>query len=201
MGAALVRSLEEYEQVIERGLATFVDVGNALITIRDEKLYLESHDTFEDYCKQRWFLSRPRAYQLIDAAEVVGSVSTVVDAEGEPTSPAGDVPAPKSERVARELAPLRDKPDALREAWDEAVERHGDQPTARQVREVVRERSGASDESSAPTPDIAADDEPEVVDAVVVDDSPEPSIPDPGPRVKCPSCGHMVKPSDIERRN
>lgn len=45
---------------------------------------------------------------------------------------------PASEGVARELAPLRDQPQALRDAWVEAVERHGPQPTAEEVREVVR---------------------------------------------------------------
>jgi hypothetical protein len=46
---------------------------------------------------------------------------------------------------------------------------------------------------------ITSDDEPEIVDAEPVSDDPGPSTlgPDPGPRVKCPACGHMVKPDDI----
>jgi phage N-6-adenine-methyltransferase len=117
--------LGELEGVIERGLATFVDVGAALLEIRDSRLYRESHGTFEDYCRERWDFSRPRAYQLIQAAEVGTLVSTTVDT---PIS---------SERIARELAPLRDEPERLREAWETAVEQHGPAPTAKEVREVV----------------------------------------------------------------
>ena len=71
--------LKECETVIERGLNTFVDVGNALAAIRDGKLYRETHGTFEDYCRDKWGFSRPRAYQFIEAAETVGILSTIVD--------------------------------------------------------------------------------------------------------------------------
>jgi hypothetical protein len=110
--------LTECEAVIDRGLEAFVEVGGALLRIRDERLYRESHGTFEDYCRERWGLSRSRTSQLMDAA----NVSTIVD-----------IP---SEGVARELAPLRDYPEQLRAKWREAVEKHG-RPTANQVREVV----------------------------------------------------------------
>jgi hypothetical protein len=47
----------------------------------------------------------------------------------------------RTEATARELAPiLRNGSDAVREAWEETVERHGPEPTAKQVREVVRKR-------------------------------------------------------------
>jgi hypothetical protein len=130
---ALIRSLEEYEQIIERGLATFIEVGNALLTIRAEKLYLESHDSFADYCRQRWFLARPRAYELMQAAEVAGAVSEI-----------SDIAPPSRESHAAELAPLREDPAAMAAAWTEAVDRH-DQPTAKQVREVVQERQAQDD--------------------------------------------------------
>ena len=120
-------TLTELEQVIERGLAAFVEVGNALLRIRDDRLYRETHATFEDYCRERWGLSRPHAYRLMDAA-----------ATTEALSPIGDTP--RSESVARELAPLRSEPDVLREAWVETVERHGPKATAAQTREVVRLR-------------------------------------------------------------
>jgi DNA modification methylase len=86
--------LAELEAVVERGLDTFVEVGRALLEIRDARLYRETHATFEAYLRQRWGMSRQRGYQLIDAARV----STVVDTAG--------LPAPPSERVARELAPV-----------------------------------------------------------------------------------------------
>ena len=44
---------------------TFIEVGKALLAIRDAKLYRKTHKTFEAYCRDRWEMSRPRAYQLI----------------------------------------------------------------------------------------------------------------------------------------
>ena len=65
----VVSTLAECEKVVERGLATFVVVGEALARIRDGRLYRESHKTFEAYCDERWGMSRPRAYQFIAAAD------------------------------------------------------------------------------------------------------------------------------------
>ena len=132
-------SLADCEAVIERGLGTFIEVGAALAEIRDAGLYREGFETFEDYCRDRWDFSRPRAYQLIDAAEMSTTVDTALP----------------SERVARELAPLRDEPEQLRETWAEAVERHGERPTAKQVHVLVQERvvrpAPTSDYTQCPT--------------------------------------------------
>lgn len=59
------------EKIIESGLRTFEDVGNALATIREKKLYRAAHPTFEAYCKERWGFTSSRARQLVAAAEVV----------------------------------------------------------------------------------------------------------------------------------
>ena len=61
---------EQYERTIESGLNTFVEVGRALTEIRDAKLYRATHKTFESYCKDRWEISRPRAYALMEQASV-----------------------------------------------------------------------------------------------------------------------------------
>jgi hypothetical protein len=59
-----------------------------------------------------------------------------------------------SERAARELAPvLRNGADAVQEAYREAVEEHGEQPTAAQVREVVKRRRDTIGIPDAPVPD------------------------------------------------
>jgi N6-adenosine-specific RNA methylase IME4 len=128
--------LQSYEAVIESGLQSFVEVGTALTQIRDSKLYRESHSSFSKYCEERWSLSKTRAYQLIESAEVGKQVSTIVD-----TSPA-------NEAQARELSKL-DEPDEQSEAWQEAVEtapkdKDGEPKiTAGHVREVVRKRLDA----------------------------------------------------------
>lgn len=79
------------------------------------------------YCSAEFDLSESRAYQLIDAGRVR---STIVER--------GELPAPRTEAVARELAPLRAEPEQMREAWTETVREHGEKPTAKQVRETVR---------------------------------------------------------------
>jgi hypothetical protein len=119
-------ALTEHEAVIERGIQTFYEVGIALADIRDRKLYRAEHGTFEDYCQQRWQMSKAHAYRMIDAAEVV--------------SPIGDsgLPLPANEGQARELGRV---PEAERATvWAETVERTDGKPTAAAVRETYEQR-------------------------------------------------------------
>jgi phage N-6-adenine-methyltransferase len=125
--------LDELEAVVERGLGTFVEVGQALMEIRDKRLYRELHDTFEDYCRSRWKMSQPHAQRHINAAQVIGAIPMGIE-------------APANERQARELAPLLDEPASLAAAWNQAVGRAAalDSPvTAALVREVVEEKRDA----------------------------------------------------------
>jgi hypothetical protein len=55
---------------------------------------------------------------------------------------------PPNERQARELAPMLSEPEQMREAWAEVRELHAE-PTADDVRDVVRRRSGVR---QSPTP-------------------------------------------------
>jgi hypothetical protein len=100
------RRLKECESVIERGLKTFYTVGNALAEIRESRLYRISYSTFEDYCRERWQMSRFYAHRLIDAAQVVENLL-----------PMGNVP--NSERQARELAPY--EPEVQQAVWHIAL--------------------------------------------------------------------------------
>jgi hypothetical protein len=63
------------EAVIEKGLQTFVDVGNAFLEIRETGLYRQEFDTFEDYCRKRWHMTYRRAAQLMAAAETVQNLN------------------------------------------------------------------------------------------------------------------------------
>ncbi len=92
--------------IIDRGMTGFIEVGTALLKIRGSRLYRESHDTFEDFCRERWSMTKSRANQMIDAANVVGNLTTMVV-------------NPTSERQARPLASL--SPTQQREVWTEAV--------------------------------------------------------------------------------
>jgi hypothetical protein len=97
----------ELERAIAQGLTTFITVGNALLEIRDSRLYRDSHATFEDYCRDRWGMSRFYAHRLIDGAETAENLL-----------PIGNV-QPTTESQVRPLAGL--EPEQQREAWDAAV--------------------------------------------------------------------------------
>lgn len=64
-------NLSQCEQVIEKGLNTFLEVGKALADIRDNRLYRESHKTFEKYCKEVWDLGKSYATRQICGYETV----------------------------------------------------------------------------------------------------------------------------------
>lgn len=119
--------LAQLEAVIERGMNTFIEVGNALADIQERKLYRDEYGTFEDYCRTKWGFSRQRAYQLTAAAE---AVTTMVDM---------GLPAPTSERQTRELIRIPE-PERV-DVWRETVERTGGQPTAAAVRETYAARA------------------------------------------------------------
>jgi N6-adenosine-specific RNA methylase IME4 len=100
--------LYKLEETIEHGLNTFVDVGNALLEIRDSKLYRQDFTTFEDYCKERWGIERRRAYQLMDAAKAVENVYLSTQT------------VPVNELQARPLTAL-DPQDQI-DAWKRVIE-------------------------------------------------------------------------------
>ena len=53
--------LQELESIVEHGLQTFYEVGKALDEIREQKLYRETHKTFEAYCQEKWGMARQTA--------------------------------------------------------------------------------------------------------------------------------------------
>ncbi|HXV44073.1 MAG TPA: hypothetical protein VEC96_13480 [Anaerolineae bacterium] len=126
--------LAELEIVIERGLQTFIEVGSALMEIRNSRLYRQMYATFEEYCQERWDLRKSRTYQLMDAAEVVENLksSTIVELSR------GNIPLPVNEAQARPLAKLGF--EMQRQAWQKAIETAPQgRITARHVETVVRE--------------------------------------------------------------
>lgn len=117
--------LANHEAVIERGIGTFVEVGNALLAIREGKLYRSDYGTFEEYCRERWGMSKSHANRLISAADVMENLA-----------PLGVKPV--GEREVRPLTSLG--PEVQREAWQRAVETAPDgKVTAGHVQRVVEE--------------------------------------------------------------
>lgn len=113
--------LAELEETIERGLETFLEVGNALLEIRESKLYRQTHKTFAAYTKARWGFTARRARQLVQAAQT----GTMVPVE--------------NERQARELGGLDQ--GAIKTIWLEAekiAEANESKVTATIIKEARR---------------------------------------------------------------
>ena len=140
--------LTELETTIEKGLQTFVEVGNALLEIRDSRLYRRTHSTFEQYVKERFKMTDRRARQLMDSAEVIENLNTGTT-----------VPFPSSESVTGPLTEL--PPEEQKETWKEAVETapNGKPPTAEHVKKVIKKKkkglpASPSQESATVTRDV-----------------------------------------------
>jgi hypothetical protein len=113
------------EAALDNLRVAFWAAGKALQVIRDARLYRNTHATFEDYVEQRWDMSRPQAYRLIDAWPLAESLS-----------PMGDK---LNERQVRELLPLADRhgQDAAVTVYRAVAEADGIQVTAAVLHEVV----------------------------------------------------------------
>lgn len=117
--------LERCEVVIKQGLQTFIEVGQALMTIREKRLYRIGFKTFEDYCVERWSMDKRHANRLIQASETISNLG-----------PMGPV-LPQSERQTRPLTSL--EPEIQKEVWTEVVKTHSDNITAAKVQTVVND--------------------------------------------------------------
>lgn len=127
------RTLAECEAVVEKGLDTFVEVGAALMEIRDGRLYRDTFDNFEAYCLTRWGFNRTYAHRLISASEVAEML------------PIGN--RPSNEAQARELASLKDQPEQMAEVWNEANDRAeaaGRKVTAKDLERMAEEKRARS---------------------------------------------------------
>ena len=141
--------LQELEAIIARGQKAFVEVGNALLEIRERRSYKErGYKSFDDYCREHWSFTKQRANQFVEAAKVVKELeSTTMVAV-----------LPESERQARELS----RADDPVEVWAEVVEQHAPaEITAAVIREHVEARKAPVEVIEAA--EVVADDPPFVV--------------------------------------
>jgi hypothetical protein len=122
------QQLDQLEARIETGFKKFHEIGTALLSIRDGRLYRSVYPNFREYCLARWGIQRAHAYRLMAAADVVRQLSPVGCA------------LPQSERQARALARLN--PERLRGVWAELTA-DGEQPTADEIEDVIR-KSGVA---------------------------------------------------------
>lgn len=110
--------LQSLESVIKENFLAFVAVGNALMEIRENRLYrTDNGRTWEGYCREIWEMSYQRADQLISAKVVVENLTTIVVKDD--GTPNWDL-LPANESQAREMARL--EPEEQKQVWQQLIE-------------------------------------------------------------------------------
>ena len=151
------RILPKAQRVIRAASGSFEDVGNALETIRDHRLYRAEYQDFDAYCTLVWDKCRSRVCRLIGAAQIMKYLRRRM-------LPTGNI-LPTSEWQVRPLLKLSRRNgresvldlETIGQAWQEVVRRaeirpnRGRRITARLVQDVVRECL-AADEPDRPSP-------------------------------------------------
>lgn len=69
------------EGTIRDHFESYSKAGDALVAIRDGRLYRETHGTFDDYCRERWDMSKTQANRLIAAASVLHNIEKVKESK------------------------------------------------------------------------------------------------------------------------
>ena len=116
-------NLQYHEQVIQKGLASFIEVGESLMAIREGKLYRAEFGTFENYCKVRWGISKRHANRLIGAKELQDEMG-----------PIG--PKIQTESQARELAKV--PTEKRQEVIERTIEKEG-KLTAASIKDMAQQ--------------------------------------------------------------
>ena len=143
--------LDTLEGIIEREMKSFMDVGNALFTILDRRLYREEFKTFNDYCKGKWGMGRSYAHYLVSGSKVAANLVSTREDLYTPCEI-----QPFFEKQIRPLAIL--DPGQQCDVWEEAVRSaDGKVVTYKQVKALVDKLIGPA----APPPPKKKDPHPE----------------------------------------
>ncbi len=104
LSAHETQAFEHYCKVVDDGLKTFIEVGEALATLKAGNLFRGKYPgrNWEQFVNERWNFSRQRAWQLINASALARDLGTTVS-----------IP---NEKVARAFleSELKDNPEAIR---------------------------------------------------------------------------------------
>lgn len=100
--------LDALETRIKAGMKTFIEVGEALRTVRDANGHtMRGFKTFDDYCAKEFGISIRQGQRLIEAAAVARQVEEIT----------GELP--KNEAQAREIGKIADQPALLKKVITE----------------------------------------------------------------------------------
>lgn len=110
--------LQALEAVIQENFLGFVAVGNALMEIRENKLYRTTEGrTWEGYCREIWDMGYKYADKLVSASKVIENLTPIGVKED------GSVDwelLPANESQARELSRL--EPEEQKQVWQQLIE-------------------------------------------------------------------------------
>ena len=127
--------LAEAVETVRQGMGTFLEVGRALMRIRDLRLYRNLAPTFEVFCSKVLGLSKQHCYNYIACSDVFGMLESRPEFAGR---------LPQNEAQTRPLRSL-DQETAI-DVWTEVVAQSSDGPiTAALVRAVAKKRLPASE--------------------------------------------------------
>jgi hypothetical protein len=116
--------LTRLEKVIDAKLGDFFEVGSALMEIKINGLFRETHRNFNVYCQERWGFGRSYANKLIGSAERIQLLPQ-------------DLPKPANEFQIRPFLKL--EPDEFPKKWQTILDAAGaGKVTSRIVEETLQ---------------------------------------------------------------
>ncbi len=116
--------LAKAEATIAKGKQTFMDVGLALMDIRERRGYRFTHPTFEDYCQAKWGWTASRSRQLIGAVETVRELESVTGVTLSTEAQAREVKKIGTDTVAGELKEALKTSDDPVKAVNKVIKSH-----------------------------------------------------------------------------
>jgi len=103
-------------------------------SVADRLFYRSTHRTFEQYCKDRFGLSRDTAYLKLSATVVYDNIEKFLPTNGR------QIPMPTNERQLRDLAKADFEPHVQADVWQRAVEQaNGKVKSGRIVKSIVEQ--------------------------------------------------------------
>jgi DNA modification methylase len=115
---------KRYHELKNRCKAAWIDFANAIIEIRDSKLYRVEYNTFEDFCNSELAVSVRYAQMLTASAEVVANITNANNCSH----------LPQTESQTRPLTRL--EPELQPIVWADVVE-NNEEITAKKVEQTI----------------------------------------------------------------
>lgn len=149
------------EAAVQNGLSYWREAADALLQIRDKKLYrLSNFSSFKSYVETRWSMAHTYAYRLIQATETAAEIEKTYTQVYEPSTSSSTI-IPRQPAVLNALSPLPAEERAA--VYVQAVQQNGGHvPTVAQVAQTVAqstsERIGRldTDRTAKPPPPVKA---------------------------------------------